>query len=173
VTISHYRGITYLVAFLWILISLLMIPLHIAHAASGSIQSLTATSAPNPGDTFTVTAVLEAEGKINNSSLHYQIIAPDGLTVVLTHTTDLPSLDDELYTDTWSGDNTAFPSTGNYTVVLCWSRGGSQNCNVASATTTFYSAPTLGPWFGLAALGVAGVFIWRKRADFRQQGKIL
>lgn len=162
----------YLLVSLCMMVSLIFIPIDIAHAASGSIQSLTATSAPNSGDTFTVTAVLEVDGKINNSNLYYQIIAPDGQTVVHTHTSALPSLEDETYTDSWSADNTGFPSTGNYTVVLCWSRGSAQNCRIAAATTTFYSAPTLGVWLSLTALVFASTFIWHRRADFTPPGRV-
>lgn len=154
---------------LGILALLLFAPSGVAYAADGSIQSLVASDAPQPGDTFTVTAVLNVTGKINNSSLYYQIIAPDGQTVLLTHTTELPSLEDETYTDTWNADNSSFLSTGDYTVVLCWSNGGSQNCQIASKSTAFYSAPALGFWFGTAALGAIGMLLWRKRADFAPQ----
>jgi hypothetical protein len=173
VTALRRTGRVYHLVALCVLVLLVLIPSGVAYAGNGSIQSLTATSAPHPGDTFTVTAILHAQGKVKDSNLYYQIIAPDGHTVVLTHTTDLPTLQNETYTDSWSADNNGFPSMGNYTVVLCWSDGDSQNCDIASASTTFYSAPTLGLWFGLAALGAVGVFVWRRRADFAPREQML
>jgi hypothetical protein len=35
--------------------------------------------------------------------------------------------------------------------------------------TRFYSVPTLGVWLTLLGLALLGVFLWRRRSDFRPQ----
>lgn len=137
-----------------------------ALAADGQILSLTATDGSNPGDTITVQSTVQAEGKIEHSNLYYEIIAPDGTTVA-THQTDPGDLrDGETFSDSWSVSNSGFPEMGTYTVTLCWSPGKSHKCDIALATTSFYSVPTLGWTLGLTALGLLAVFLWRQRGDF-------
>ena len=40
-------------------------------ANDGTITSLSATDAPNPGQTITISAALTANAKINNSNVYY------------------------------------------------------------------------------------------------------
>ncbi len=136
-------------------------------AGSGTITSLTASDAPDAGDSVRVRSNVRADGKINSSNLYYVIYAPDGVTVVATHTTNLPNLKaGDTFSDSWSTSNLSFPSIGTYTVSLCWSPGGSHNCSIDSATTTFYSVPSLGPFLSLVALALVVFWIWRRRHDF-------
>lgn len=137
-----------------------------ALAADGQILSLTATDGSNPGDTITVQSTVQAQDRIHSSNLYYEITAPSG-TLVASHQTDLGDLDHgKMFSDSWGVENSSFPTVGTYTVTLCWSTGNSHNCALATATTTFYSVPTLGWTLGLMALGLLAVFLWRQRADF-------
>jgi hypothetical protein len=138
-----------------------------AYAISGSILSLTATDGPSQGDTIDIASSVRADDSINSSNLYYQIIAPDGVTIVATHTTSVPTLSaGNTFSDGWSTSNSGWPSTGTYTVELCWSPGNSQNCSIASASTTFYSVPTLGWGLSLLGLGLVSVWIWKQRHRF-------
>ncbi len=137
-----------------------------AFAAAGHVVSLTATNGPNPGDTITVNSTVQADDKTNRSNLYYEITAPTG-SLVASHQTDPGGLSvGQTFSDSWGANNSGFPDVGTYTVRLCWSTGNSHNCNIATATTTFYSVPTLGWPLGLMALGLLAVFLWRQRADF-------
>jgi hypothetical protein len=51
-------------------------------------------------------------------------------------------------------------------VRLCWSTGNSQNCDIDSASTSFSSVPSMGPFFSLAALVLLAIWIYRRRRDF-------
>lgn len=136
-------------------------------STKGTILSLTATDAPGQGDTIVIASTVRADTKIANSNLYYVIFAPDNVTVVATHTTILPKLEVmETFNDSWSTTNASFPSIGTYTVDLCWSTGGSQNCDIDQATTTFYSVPTLGPFLGTIAALMIGLWLWKRRSDF-------
>jgi len=138
-----------------------------AQTSKGTITSLTASDAPNQGDSVRVRSGERADVKISNSNLWYQIFAPDGVTVVATHTTNMPKMKaGDTYSDSWSTSNSSFPSIGTYTVRLCWSTGNSHNCDIDSASTTFYSVPSLGPFFSLIALALVAFWIWRRRRDF-------
>ena len=137
---------------------------------NGTITALSATDAPNPGQTITISASFLASFKINNSNVYYEIIAPDGVTVVATHSTSAPSLQaGDAFNDSWTTTNTSFPSAGTYTLTACWSDGNSTNCQIDSKMTGFYSVPTLGGWLTLLGLVLLSVFLWRRRADFRPQ----
>ncbi len=139
-------------------------------ASTGTITALSATDAPNPGQTITISASLSANSQINNSNLSYVIVAPDNVTVVATHITSLPSLQaGDTFNDSWTTTNSSFPSVGTYTLRACWSNGNSTQCQIDQKTTSFYSVPTLGGWLSLVGLALLGVFLWRRRADFRVQ----
>jgi hypothetical protein len=144
-----------------------------AQGRQGEIVSLVANDAPNLGDAICVTAVLHAISKVQESNLSLQIIAPDGSTVVVTETTAVP---DRLpagsdWTYKWCLFNTAFPSSGTYSVHACWSTGRARNCNIAGATTTFYSVPTLGAVFLPLLIATVALVLWRHgRPSTRAQG---
>jgi hypothetical protein len=141
-----------------------------AQGHQGDIVSLVANDAPNPGGTVCVTTVLHALTKVQQSNLSLQIIAPDGSTVVATHTTAVP---DRLpagsdWTYTWCLLNTGFPTSGNYSVRACWSTGASGNCNIAQATTAFYCVPTLGAVLLPLLVATVALVLWsrgRRSAD--------
>jgi hypothetical protein len=140
-------------------------------AGSGAITSLTASDAPDYGDAVHVASSVRADAKINSSNLYYRIYAPDGVTVVASHTTTMPSMSaGDTYSDSWSTSNSSFPSVGTYTVHLCWSSGGSQSCGIDARTTTFYSVPSLGLFFSLVAVALLALWIWRRRRDFTLEG---
>ncbi len=133
----------------------------------GSITSLTVVGGANPGDTILISSTVLAKDKVEQSNLFYQVYAPDGVTIVATHQTDLVSLElGESFSHSWTTVNSSFPSAGNYTVHLCWSTGNASNCNIAQATTTFYSVPTLGWWLTILGLGLVGMWLWRQRESF-------
>ena len=139
-------------------------------AEDGTIVALSATDAPNPGQTITISATLSATATIPNSNVYYQIIAPDGVTVVATHTTSIPSMQaGDTIGDSWTTTNTSFPTAGTYTLIACWSTDNAANCDIDQKTTGFYSVPTLGGWLSLAGLALLAWFLWRRRADFRVQ----
>ena len=149
--------------------ALLMAAVALAGPA-GTITALSATDAPNPGQTITISASFLATSKINNSNVYYEIIAPDGVTVVATYSTSAPGLQaGESFNDSWTTTNTSFPSAGTYTLTACWSTGNSTNCDIDRKTTSFFSVPTLGGWLTLLGLALLSVFLWRRRADFRPQ----
>src|SRR5574341_529232 len=116
-------------------------------ANEGTITSLSASDAPAFNQTITVNATFSAIETVNNTGAYYEIIAPDGVTVVATHFTDIPSLNPrQTFSDSWATTNSSFPSSGTYTLRVCWSPGGSQNCSIDSrgwVSTTFFSVPTL------------------------------
>jgi hypothetical protein len=137
-------------------------------APEGTITALSATDAPDPGQTITISASFLASSRIVNSNVFYQVIAPDGVTVVGTRSLSLPSLSaGETFTDSWTMTNTSFPSSGTYTLVACWSPGGSPNCQIDRKTTSFFSVPILSGGLWLAAAGLFAWFLWRRRSDFR------
>ncbi len=58
----------------------------------GSIQSLTAVGAAQPGDRINVASTVLAADRINNSNLYYELSDPSG-TVIFTNQVDPPHLD--------------------------------------------------------------------------------
>jgi hypothetical protein len=163
--INHFRsGLKALAA-----ASLLLLMAGAALAADGAITSLSASDAPAFGQTITVNASFRADSRINNSNVYYEILAPDGVTVVATHSTEMPRMESgDTFSDSWTTTNSSFPASGTYTLRACWSQGNSQQCQIASASTTFFSVPTLGWWLTLAGLILLAVFVWRNRAYFRK-----
>jgi hypothetical protein len=136
---------------------------------SGTITALSATDAPNPGQTITVTATLLSTQQILlPSNVYYEIIAPDGVTVVATHTTSVPFLTDgQTFNDAWTTTNTSFPTAGTYTLNACWSRLNWSNCGLDRKSTSFYSVPILSTVLWLVAAGLLAWLLWRRRSDFR------
>jgi hypothetical protein len=133
----------------------------------GVILSLTGIGASQPGNPIVIDSIVQAIDRINNSNLYYVVTAPSGAQVAM-HTTTLGRLDaGAISLDNWSTGNT--PEMGTYTVSLCWSTGNAQNCNIASASSSFYSVPTLGWALSAAGLGLLGLFLWRRRRDFVRQ----
>jgi hypothetical protein len=137
-------------------------------AIDGTITSLSATDAPDFNQTITINAAFLANANINNSNVYYEIIAPDGVTVVATHTTSMPSMNGgDAFSDSWTTTNSSFPSSGTYTLRACWSEGNSTHCQIDSASTSFFSVPTTGMWLALVGAVLLGLFLWRRRSDFR------
>ncbi|HLF01320.1 MAG TPA: MYXO-CTERM sorting domain-containing protein [Anaerolineales bacterium] len=150
-------------------ISLLLPLAGAAFAADGVITSLSASDAPAFDQTITINASFQADSRINNSNVYYEILAPDGVTVVASHATNMPSMESgDTFSDSWTTTNSSFPASGTYTLRACWNNGGSTNCQIASASTSFFSVPTLGWWLTLAAVILLAVFLWRRRADFHK-----
>jgi len=140
----------------------------VAFAADGTINSLSATDAPTVGQTITISASYTANTNISNSNVTYTILAPDGVTVVATHTTNAPSLNPgDTFSDSWTTTNTSFPSVGTYTLKACWSPGNSTNCTVDQKSTSFYSVPTLNSWLWLVVLVLLIWFLRQRRNDFK------
>lgn len=130
-------------------------------ANTGSIQSLTAVGASQPGDPIDVNSTVLATDRINNSNLYYELSDPSG-AVIFTKQTFPPQMrSGDTYSDSWSFSNP--PSTGSYSVSLCWSTGNSLNCDIDSKTTQFSSVPTMGWPLSFVALGLFGLWIWRRR----------
>jgi hypothetical protein len=148
-------------------LALALLALPLAAAAqenSGTILGLVGTGASSPGDAIEIEATVQANSRIQNSSLSYTLTAPSS-GVIATRTVSLGRLEaGQTYSDSWSTTNT--PDMGTYTVTLCWSPGGSTNCGIASASTSFYSVPTLGWGLSLLALGALAVWLWRRRDEF-------
>lgn len=126
------------------------------HAANeGTIQSVSASGGANFNENITISISLRANEKVNNTNVVSRIIAPSG-AVVASHMYDSLSLEAGGTTSySWGSNNSGYPDMGTYTVQVCWSTGGSNNCNIASASTSFYSADSLGPllYVGLALIG--------------------
>src|SRR5574337_2138763 len=90
-------------------VALLMAAVALA-GSTGTITALSATDAPNPGQTVAISASFLASAKITNSNVYYELIAPDGVTVVATHSTSVPGLQvGDTFNDSWTTTNTSFP----------------------------------------------------------------
>ena len=134
-------------------------------AANGTVVSLTASGGGGYNENITISATLRADSKIENSNLYFEVRAPDG-TVVATNSASVPSLDNGgTFSYSWNANNGGFPATGNYSVSVCWSPGGSQNCQIVGGpvTTSFYSVPTFGNLLGILALVLVGAWLWHVR----------
>lgn len=138
-----------------------------AHAAplmanNGTILSLTAVGASDPGDPIQISSSVQADSKIQRSNLYYELFDPAG-TLLATRKIDANRLAaGDIVNDSWSYSDP--PETGDYTVTLCWSTGNAENCHIASAQTSFYSVPTMGLGLSvLAALLLAGFLLRNRR----------
>lgn len=133
-------------------------------ANTGTILSLVGIGAGNPGDPIQISSSVQADSDIQRSNLLYGVYAPDG-SLVATRKIDANRLDPgDIVNDSWNTSNT--PSSGTYSVTLCWSTGNAENCDIASATTGFYSVPTAGVPLSLVGLALIVTFAWRRRHQF-------
>ena len=141
-------------------------------AAGGTILSLTASGGSTPNSTITVQSKVQATKKINNSNLYYTITGPGSdSTIRASHRTTLGRLNlNQTYSDSWTTTNNGWPA-GNYTLHLCWSTNNKSNCDIASATTTFYSVPTLGWELTSVALVLLLGWLWHRRKEFEPVGE--
>jgi uncharacterized protein (TIGR03382 family) len=137
-------------------------------AFGGTILSLIASGGGTPNSTITVQSSVRATMRITSSNLYYTITGPGSDTTIrTTHRTTIGRLNNnQTFSDSWTTNNAGWP-TGNYTLRLCWSRGNTSSlCDIASATTTFNSVPTLGWPLTLAALALLLGWLWRRRREF-------
>lgn len=130
-------------------------------ANNGSIQSLTAQGATQPGNPIDVSSTVLAADRINNSNLYYVLSDPSGTIIDTSQTSSLHLETGETFTDSWQHTNP--PSTGDYTVTLCWSTGNSHNCDIDFKSTQFSSVPTLGGLLWIVALGLIWIWLRRRR----------
>lgn len=139
-----------------------------AQGNSGTILSLVVTGGAQVGDTITISSQVRADSRIQRSNLVYTILAPDGVTIVGTQTATPPNnmAIGEIYNHSWNTNNSGFPTQGTYSVTLCWSTGNATNCDIATATTNFYSVPTLGWMLSLVAVVLIGYWIYTRRLEF-------
>lgn len=146
-----------------IILLILVLPIGLIYGANnGTITSLSASGGANPGEDITISVSIRANSRVNNSNLYFRIISPAGV-VVATHTASPPSMNGgDTWSYSWISNNSSYPEMGTYTVSVCWSPGASQNCQIASASTTFYSADSLGPLL-LVGFALVGLLVWRQR----------
>lgn len=139
-----------------------------AQANIGTITSLVGTGAGTPGDPIQISSSIRADSAIQNSNLLYKLYSPSG-ALLLTRKIGAPNNMDagDTFSDAWSYSNP--PSTGNYSVTLCWSTGNAENCDIASSSTGFYSVPTLGWILSVISLALLAVFLHRRRREFARQ----
>ena len=130
-------------------------------ANTGTILSLTAVGAQQPGDPIDVNSTVQATDSVNNSNLYYELMDPSGAIIFTRQVSPPRMVAGDTFSDSWTYTNP--PSTGSYTVSLCWSTGNSHNCDIASNTTQFSSVPTMGWPLSLVAIGMLGVWVWRRR----------
>jgi hypothetical protein len=141
-------------------------PIELAAGSSGTVLSLSVSGGSNYNETITISTTVQAITRVNNSNFYFEIRAPDGTVVAMHSFGDVPRLEGgETFSYSWTSNNSSYPLVGDYSVSLCWSPGGSQNCNIASATTTFYSANTLGALLTAALVALVGRWLWRKRKN--------
>ncbi len=131
-------------------------------AGEGHVQSLSATGGNNYGDTITVSSVVVADQKIQNSNLYYEILDPGNNVVATDNGPSVPALEaGDSVSYSWASNNASYPSIGTYTVTLCWSPGKSLNCSIAQASYQFFSVSTLGDGLFIALIiGAALLAIW-------------
>jgi hypothetical protein len=141
-------------------------------AAGGTILSLTASGGATANSTITIQSQVRADIKIKGSNLYYTITGPDSdSTIRATHRTNVGHLNpNNTFSDSWTTTNTGWP-VGNYTLNLCWSTGNGSTCDISSATTTFYSVPTLGWTLTFVSLVLLLGWLWRRRKEFEPLGE--
>ncbi len=137
-------------------------------ANTGTVLSLTVSGGANFNETITISTTVRSEDGVNNSNFYFEIRDANG-TVAATHSFGgVPSLDaGATFSYSWTSNNGAYPTMGNYTVSLCWSTGDSRNCNIASASSSFYAANTLGGFLTLVLFGFIGGWLWNRRELFK------
>jgi hypothetical protein len=134
-------------------------------AAGGRILTLNAWGGWGPNTPVYVQSTFTADSKLNNSNLYYTIAL--GSTIYATHTTNLTPMNiNETRNDQWNTVNSGWPA-GDYTVTICWSKGGSHNCDIdGPKSVTVHFVPTLGWQLTLVLLGFLLYIVWRRRKDF-------
>lgn len=139
-------------------------------AQAGTITFLSASGGGNFNETITISTTVRADDKVNNSNFYFEIRADNG-TVAATHTFGgVPSLEaGATFSYSWTSNNASYPIQGNYTLSLCWSTGNSQNCDIASASTSFYAASSLGWFLTLVLIGLAGRWLWVRQSQLERE----
>jgi hypothetical protein len=147
-----------------ILLLLCLLALTLVAANDGTIQSLSASGGGNFNETITISTTVRSDSGVNNTNFYFEIRASDG-TVVATHNFgDVPSMSGgETFSYSWTTNNSSYPIQGDYSLSLCWSTGNSRNCNIASATSGFYAANTLGPVLIFALVALITARLWKQR----------
>ena len=137
-----------------------------ARSVTGEITSLTATGASDPGDPIQISSSSEAKSSLEKTNLYYEVFDEAG-TLVATRQYNADRLEaGDVVNDNWSTTNT--PTTGTYTVTLCWSTGQAHNCDIDYVETSFYSVPSLGWPLTVVAVGLLSLFILRRKSDFSE-----
>jgi len=114
-------------------------------------------------ETLAFTVTLAATSRIPSSNLFFAIIAPGG-AVVRTHSADVPRMNNgDVYFYTWVTDTAGFPEVGDYTAIVCWSRGNAQNCGLGYAELTFFAANSLGVLLPVFLALIGGGSLWHYR----------
>jgi hypothetical protein len=135
-----------------------------AAGQSGTVLSLSLSGGSNHNETITISTAVQAISRINNSNFHFEIRTSEGMVVATHNYGDVPRMNAaESFSYSWSSNNSSYPLMGDYSVTLCWSTGGSQNCNIASATTTFYAANSLGAVLTFSLVALVARWLWSKR----------
>lgn len=147
----------------WIIPTMISLLTLLSIGASGSILSLSTSGGDGYSQDITINTTVQADDKVNNSNFYFELRAPDG-TVITTHNHDLPRLEGgTTYNYSWSSNNASYPVQGNYSVTLCWSAGGSGQCQLGSVTTGFYSVSTLGRILPVVLVMLAAIWVLRMR----------
>jgi hypothetical protein len=148
---------------LWLVFFSLLALLTVA-ANVGHVTMLSASGGANLNETITINATVVSDDGVTNSNFYFEIRAADG-TVVATNTFEgVPQMEGgQSYSYSWQSNNSSYSVQGDYSVSLCWSTGNARNCNVASATTTFYAANTLDPLLYALLVGLAMWWVLKRR----------
>jgi hypothetical protein len=141
-----------------------MLALCLIAANTGTVLALSASGGGNFNETITINTTIQSIDQVNNSNLYFEIRASDG-TVVGTHSFEgVPSMNaGDTFSYTWTSHNGSYPLQGDYSLTLCWSPGNSRNCTIASATSSFYAANTLGPFLIFTLIAFIVWRMWKQQ----------